>query len=148
MIQTILVPTDGSSHANKAVSLAGVLARALGAKIVLLHALPDTIHENIPAGYREFANAEHIQIGDVLYSVGEDILKRAAAQLHSQGVDTVTFALPRAPAAPAILNYAKEHPVDLIVIGCRGLSNLEGLMFGSVSYKVNHLASCNCLIVR
>ena len=70
MIRTILVPTDGSSHAEKAVSLAGELARALDAKVVL------------------------------------------------------------------------------IVMGCRGLSSLEGLMFGSVSHTVNHLASCNCLIVR
>jgi len=148
MIQTILVPTDGSSHADKAVSLAGELARALGAKIVLLHALPDTIYENIPEAYHEFANAEHIQIGDVLNSVGEEILRRAAAQLHTQGVDMVTFALPRAPAAQAILNYTKEHPVDLVVMGSRGLSSLEDLMFGSVSHTVNHLASCNCLIVR
>jgi nucleotide-binding universal stress UspA family protein len=148
MIQTILVPTDGSSHADKAVSLAGNLAQLYGARVVLLHAVPDIINEGVPAGYRELAEAQHLEIGDVLISVGDEIIKRAEAQLRAKGVKTVTSTLPSGSAAQAILNYANDHPIDMIVMGSRGLSNLKGLMLGSVSHKVSHLASCSCLTVR
>ena len=148
MINTILVPTDGSVLADKAVSLAGELAKMYGAKIVLLHALPDIINELIPESYREFANAEHKQIGDVLISVGEQILRRAEAQLRAQGVDMVTFSLPRGPAAKAILDYAKEHPVDMVVMGSRGLGDLQGLLMGSVSHNVSQLSPCSCITVK
>ena len=148
MIQTILVPTDGSPHAEKAVSLARELAQLYGAKIILLYALPDTIYELIPPAYHELANAEHMQIGDVLNSVGEEIVRRAETQLRAQGLKEVTIAMPRGPAPQAILNYIKEHPVDMVVMGSRGLSDLEGLMLGSVSHKVSHLAPCSCLVVR
>jgi nucleotide-binding universal stress UspA family protein len=35
----------------------------------------------------------------------------------------------------------------LIVLGSRGLSDIQGLMFGSTSHKVTHLASCSCVTV-
>ncbi len=37
---------------------------------------------------------------------------------------------------------------DLIVIGTRGLSDLGGIVFGSVSHKVLQLATCPCLVVK
>jgi nucleotide-binding universal stress UspA family protein len=49
--------------------------------------------------------------------------------------------------AKVILNVAKTEKADLIVIGSRGLSDIQGLMFGSTSYKVTHLAPCSCLTV-
>ena len=148
MIQTILVPTDGSPHAEKAVSFAGELARLYGAKIILLHALPDTIYERIPEAYRELAHAEHMPIGDALISVSEEIVRCAKKRLRELGLKEVTIATPRGPAPQAILDYIKEHPVDMVVMGSRGLSDLEGMMLGSVSHKVSHLAPCSCLVVR
>ncbi|MCP4878263.1 MAG: universal stress protein, partial [Gammaproteobacteria bacterium] len=43
---------------------------------------------------------------------------------------------------------AKSEQADLITMGSRGLGGAEGLLSGSVSYKVNHSAPCNCLVVR
>ena len=50
--------------------------------------------------------------------------------------------------ASAILAVAKEADADLIVMGRRGLGDLAGLLLGSVSQKVTHLAECACLTVR
>jgi nucleotide-binding universal stress UspA family protein len=148
MARTILVATDGSSHAEKAVSLARDLASLDGSNIVLLHAVPDIIDGRIPEGYEELARMEHLKVGDILTAVGQEILARAEARLRAQGVETVTCTLPRGPAAQAILDYASGHPVDMIVMGSRGLSDLRGLMLGSVSHKVCQLAPCSCVTVR
>jgi nucleotide-binding universal stress UspA family protein len=151
MIRTILVATDGSSHADMAVSLGGELAQAHDAKIILLHVISDIgseIGEGIPKHLQELADIEHLKIGEVLTVIGEEILERARAQLREQGVEKIVTAMPSGSPAQAILDNAKAHSVDLIVMGSRGLSSFEGLMLGSVSHKVSHLAPCSCLTVR
>jgi nucleotide-binding universal stress UspA family protein len=51
------------------------------------------------------------------------------------------------PAA-AILNLTREENADIIVMGRRGLGDLAGLLLGSVSHNVTHLAECACLTVK
>ena len=50
--------------------------------------------------------------------------------------------------AHQILDYAKDHGQELIIIGSRGLSGVKGVMLGSVSHKVSQLSSCPVLIVH
>ncbi len=50
--------------------------------------------------------------------------------------------------ADAILRAAKAHAADMIVMGARGLSELQGLVFGSVSHKVLHMTGLPVMIVR
>ena len=52
------------------------------------------------------------------------------------------------PAAQRILDEADERGVDTIVVGSRRLSDIGGLMMGSVSHKVIHLSGCTCIVVR
>ena len=47
-----------------------------------------------------------------------------------------------------ILEAQKREQADLIVLGSRGLGNMKGLLLGSVSHKVAHLAECACLTVK
>jgi nucleotide-binding universal stress UspA family protein len=51
-------------------------------------------------------------------------------------------------AARNIVDDAKEHDVDVIVMGSRGRGDLAGLILGSTAHKVIHLADRPVLIVR
>jgi nucleotide-binding universal stress UspA family protein len=51
-------------------------------------------------------------------------------------------------AARVILELASAEGADVIVLGSRGLSDLAGLVLGSVTHKVLHLAHCPVLVVR
>jgi nucleotide-binding universal stress UspA family protein len=148
LIRTILAATDGSEQADKAISLAADLAQAYGAKLVLLHAVPSVHGGVVPERYQDFADAEHLRVGDVLYKIGEDILNQAETRAREHGVETIETAIPSGSPAKAILDYAKASNIDLIVMGSRGLSDLGGLILGSVSHNVSHLAPCSCVTVR
>ena len=52
------------------------------------------------------------------------------------------------PAAEAILSVAAVRKPDLIVMGSRGMGSLKGAVFGSVSTKVSHDATCPVMVVR
>ena len=148
MINTILVPTDGSVFADKAVSLAGELAKIHGAKIILLHCVLDIMHKDVPKHLQDIADIEKQTVGDALVAGGKEVLKRAEARLRTQGAKNIETTLPSGRPAQAILDYARAYNVDLIVMGSRGRSDLEGLLLGSVSHKVSHLAPCDCATVR
>lgn len=49
--------------------------------------------------------------------------------------------------AERIIDYAKKRKMDMIVIGGRSLSDLSGLLMGSVLYKVSHVAPCTSVTV-
>lgn len=148
MLKTIVVATDGSEQANKAVALAADLAQKYEAKLLLLHIMPDIINEAVPKSVRAYAELERMDLGNAIWSVGEEILEIAKQRAHQQGAETVETILDRGSPAKEILKCADEHDVDLIVMGCRGLSHLAGTFLGSVSNKVNHLATQTCVTVR
>ena len=64
------------------------------------------------------------------------------------GIAGASLAAELGDAARVILDCAKERNADLIVMGTRGMSDLRGLLVGSVSHKVSHLADCSCVTVR
>ena len=148
LIRTILAATDGSEQADKAVSLAADLAQVYGAKLIVIYAVPSVLGGVVPERYQDFADAEYLRVGDVLFKVGEDILNQAETRAREHGVETIETAIPSGSPAKAILDYAKASDVDLIVMGSRGLGDLEGLILGSVSHNVSHLAPCSCVTVR
>ena len=50
--------------------------------------------------------------------------------------------------ADTIVAAAERDKADMIVMGSRGFSDLKGLLLGSVSHKVSHLAPCTCVTVK
>jgi len=72
-------------------------------------------------------------------------VENRARSLDLAGVKTV--AREGQPARP-IVEYAKEHDVDLIVLGSRGLGDIGGMLLGSVSHKVGSLSECSCLTAK
>ena len=62
MIKTILVPTDDSDHADKAVGFAADLAEKYGAKVHLIHVLRELGSSNIPPELRGYGELEHVRM--------------------------------------------------------------------------------------
>ena len=91
MIKTILVPTDGSEHAAKAVAFAADLAGKYGAGMIVLHVVSDWGSGRIPEELRDYTNLEHIRITeqDIRQGAANEILRRAEAAAREKGVDDV-----------------------------------------------------------
>lgn len=175
MIKTILVPTDGSEHAGKAVLLASDIAEKYGAKLVFLHVMPQG---PLPDHLRHLAEAEHLtdapgpnappgaaavprgpalttapsesaaRAREIYEFVGRQMLDRADRTAREQGASDIATLLLDGDPVKQILEETEKEEVNLIVMGSRGLSDLKGLLMGSVSHKVSHLAKCTCVTVR
>jgi len=144
----ILVAYDGSRGSEKTIDVAASLAGGNGSEVWLLCAYS---YENVPPAFRSFAEAEGVNDpAEHLYYryLVDHVMTPARERLKKAGVAKVEVALQQGDAAEVIVDFAKEKVVDTIVIGSRGLSDLEGLVFGSVSHKVNHNAPCTCVTVR
>lgn len=148
MINKILVPVDGSEHANKAVEMAANLASPYDAVIHLLHVV--TLAK-IPDAISKYIKAEGIHESPyfvTLQAMGKKILEVAREEAQKKGAKNVEASVLEGDPAETIINYAKEGGFDMIVIGSRGLGNFQGLMLGSVSSKVCHAADQTCVTVR
>jgi nucleotide-binding universal stress UspA family protein len=175
MIKTILVPTDGSEHANKAVTLAADIAEKYDARLVLLHVMP---RGPLPEALRHMADIEHVvddgppgTVGstasipaakfpagiissegrndrEVSQFVGQKILGNAEDIAKEKGVTDYESALEDGNPVKRILDYADKENANLIVMGSRGVTDFNGLLMGSVSHKISHLAKCTCITVK
>jgi nucleotide-binding universal stress UspA family protein len=140
-MKTILVAVDGSAHAERALKFAAGLAGSLGATLLLV-----TVDEPGPlkGEVAEFARTENLGRQDV----ADWILSTARSLAADAGAKTIETDTASGDAAEGILHAAEEHDADMIVLGARGLSDIKGLIVGSVSHKVLSLTRLPCLIVR
>lgn len=147
MINRILVPTDGSPAANRAVNLAVELALKHAASLYLLNVIRDM---QLPVELRKMARVENIGAArqDVLEFVAEKILGDAERRAKRKGMKAVRKATGHGDPATAISSYAQRNKIDLIVVGTRGLGSVKGMLMGSVSRKVANACNVNMLIVR
>ncbi len=139
MFSHILIAVDGSAHSDKALTYARGMAENFGARLMLVHAYPQT---SDLLGYRDFE-----RLVSRRQAAGQDIIDAARNHMGGTGLD-IHENLLEGPEAEAILAAAETHGVDLIVMGTRGRGSIEGLLFGSVSRKVTHLATCPVLLIR
>ena len=142
---SIVVGTDGSETAGKAVAAAIDLARLAGATLELVCA-----YEPVPA---QRLRAEARQAPpDVQWTINprEDVdatLAEAAEAADAAGVAVRIHAREGDPA-DAILDVAEERGADLIVVGNKGMTGAKRFLLGSVPNKISHHAPCSVLIVR
>ena len=146
MYQSILVPVDGSDHSFKAVDLAAKVAAQDSATMWLLHVVP---YAEVPEGIKRWAKIEHVEASGALYesAVADNILTAASERAREGGAEKIEKCVEHGAAARHILRAAADHEVDAIVMGSRGLSDIEGLFVGSVAHKVGHGASCTVITV-
>jgi nucleotide-binding universal stress UspA family protein len=143
MINKILVATDFSAHAERALEYAAELAVKYNAPLVLLHAysLPVMI---VPDGYVMMTAPDVAALVESL----RDGLRRAERRLGELGATRVEARLVEGSAWVEITGAAKATGCDLIVVGTHGRGGLTHLLLGSVAEKVVRKAECPVLAVH
>lgn len=149
-VKTILHPTDGSDGAGKAFDFACDLAVANKARLLILHVQRRHGSERIPRELEEFSRLENVRETEaaLLHAVAERIAREAEEKARMRGLSAVETTVLEGDPAHRIVEQAQSRNVDMIVLGSRGLGDLQGLLLGSVSHKVAHTAPCSCVIVR
>ena len=135
----ILVAYDGSEHSRKALDTAVKVAQCSKCKLKVLYAF-----DKVPFVLGDEETEHFIERA---MSRGRENLAEVTTRLRDTGLDFNTDMV-EGPAAEAILRVAQTEDCDLIVMGSRGLGMMQGLLLGSVSYRVLHRATIPVLIVH
>ena len=144
LLKNILVATDFGEASDVALSYGRDLARTYGATLHVLH-----VAENI---YARYADDGAMAFLPQMQSEIESAARKRMACLVTDEDRTMLQAqpvvLPALGIAEAIVGYAKEYNVDIIVMGTHGRGALSHLLMGSVAERVVRTAPCPVLTVR
>lgn len=135
----LLVAVDGSRHSGNVLEKAIEFSRLLNAELLLVHC-----HKKFPK-YLGEPDREKAITETILEA--EETVDPFRQQLTEAGV-IFTERLMEEPAGSVIPNIAEIEKCDMIIMGSRGLTDLEGLIVGSVTHRVLHLATCPVLVVK
>jgi nucleotide-binding universal stress UspA family protein len=142
MAEAIVVGTDGSDSAKRAVGEATRIAAALGAELHVVSAFEPLRGAKI-AGAPEGAAKVWQPLPDADV---EAKLSEAASEIRLKHVGVQTHAVQKDPAE-ALVEVAEKVGANLIVVGNRGMHSASRFVLGNVPNKVSHRARCNVLIV-
>ena len=146
-VRHILIALDRSATGEQALEPGLEVARALGARATLLHAIEPKgvdhhdVHQVEPIEHgleKARQNAESLE--------AQDYLSEMARRYTESGVPVET-SLTSLPVAEKILEYAQAHDVDLIAMGTHGRTGFQKFVHGSITESVLHGGCCSMLIV-
>lgn len=137
MFNTIVWATDASEEADRALPTALALAREAGAKLLVVHA--DERIRGRAAGMPLLGDELDVQLA----------LEAKVRDLVESGVDAELYVVRGLGREPAdlVAEAASERGADVIVVGTRGHGRLAGMMLGSVTQRLLHVAPCPVLAV-
>ena len=139
MFDKILVAVDHSEISDRALDAARDLALLSKGEVWVLHMREREVAVKTGVSLSD----ESMDEASAAVAAAVDKLTAAGVKAHGD-VGTTLFGY----AARNIIDDAKEHDVDVIVMGSRGRGDLAGLLLGSTAHKVIHLADRPVLIVR
>ncbi len=139
VFEKILVALDGSKSAYKALEYALKLAKASKASLSVINVV-----ENITW---TVATTDAIILEEKMAEFQEIVLRKAKKECAKQGVKAKIISEKGYPA-DVIVKAAEKEKSDLVVLGNKGLSQIDKLLLGSVSDKVIQHAHCAVLIVK
>jgi nucleotide-binding universal stress UspA family protein len=142
-VRSIAVAIDGSDHATAALGWAIDLARRYSARLTVVAVAPLTPglmmpnEPMLPPLLPESTVPEYRKLVDA-----------AVQQAQAAGLGAVDGVCEEGVVADEILDFLAHHPVDLLVVGSRGLSAAKRILLGSVSTALVTRAPCPVLVVR
>jgi nucleotide-binding universal stress UspA family protein len=138
-LERILLPVDKSDCSIKATQYALSYAEQFGSTIHLLHCHKPVFCFN---GEKEFN-----KVKARIYSKAETCIEVYRKLCEERNVPHEEIIL-EPPASKAIIDTAKEMKADIIIMGSSGKSDFKGLLEGSVTHKVIHMAECPVLVIN
>lgn len=143
-IRKILCAVDFSGNSNKALEKAYAYAQAFSAELHVVHSIPSHTLKNRWAVWEAAGKIDEDQFDMQLQADAEAELSE---MLRKTGVQTSGEVLHGNPAE-TICSFAREGGYDLVVMGARGLSYIQGLFVGSTTEAVLKASPCPVLIVH
>jgi nucleotide-binding universal stress UspA family protein len=153
-MRCIVVATDGSDTADRAIDFAADMASKFAVDLVLTHVI--SASTLAPAGdplahaasdLRAPMRVESTSLSTGLTDAAANILAQAKGRAEARGARVVHTEVRAGDPAGMILSVAKEHEADVIVLGKRGLGRLAGLVLGSISQKMMMSAQCAVIVI-
>ncbi len=137
MFAKILIPLDGSTLAEQALTHAPLLGDAEKGQLLAAMVLPPLLIEPSPRAADSISQARHEQ-----FKEAEDYLASLSTPLQL---------IPRVlvgSAAESLLDLAEREEVDLILMTSHGRSGLERWLFGSTAERILRYAPCPVMVVK
>jgi nucleotide-binding universal stress UspA family protein len=142
-LQRILVPTDFSESARHALTYGLSFAREYHAELLLLHVV-----EIVPVGYAsDLFPAPMAAVFQEVSTYARAELAQLGTLARERGVTSRELVKQGKPSAE-IVKAAREHDVDVIVLGTHGKGMLDKALFGSTTERVVRRAPCPVLTCR
>ena len=139
MFSKVMWATDGSEAADQAMPLAQRLAAEGGGELIVLHCNEFTLPGKGGGRLPRYANEDELKAkieGQVRELSGDGV--RVTVQIGTTAVGG---------AAHVIADAARAEHADVIVVGTRGHTPLGGLLLGSVTQRLLHIAPCPVLAI-
>ena len=138
-LRKIMVPVDGSDHSMRAAESAADLAALAGGEIFLVHC-----HKSFPSVIGE----PYLQEAITRIRENSDALTAPFRELFEKKGLSVVERLLEGPPGSVLPEIARIEKCDMIVMGSRGRTDLQGLFLGSVTHRVLRSTPCPVLVVR
>lgn len=139
MYDEILVPTDGSDAATRALDHALDIAGQYDARIHALYVVDANAYSTLETGTDVVISA--------LEEEGNEAVDAVTDRATTAGVETVTE-VSTGTVHRNIIDYADEHGIDLIVMGTHGRQGLDRYLLGSVTEKVVRASDVPVMTIR
>ena len=142
ILKKILIATDGSENAEKAVSYGINIAQATGAEVYALYVV-STEHAGTARTVMGWAGAFETYLanqGGAAIGYVENLGKEAGVKVEPMYLKGVP--------AEKIIEYAEESNIDLIVMGTQGLTGVQRFLIGSVAENVLRHSKVPVMIVK
>lgn len=151
-LRNILLVVDGSACSQVACDFLGAFPLPAEARVEVLHILepyrPTYYVDPMGVAISTIDEQEAKRIKENQQANAEALIKGAVAGLLSHGIHAGGTILQQEDTGQAIVHYARENQVDLILCGSRGLGALTSLLLGSISEHIIKNAHCSVLVAR
>lgn len=139
MFTNIVWASDGSEHADRALQYATAIADREHSHLHVVHIVEMLVGGRV-AGQKVFLNEDQIdaKIKEQARQASAEHGIQATLHMTPSGIGNI---------ADRVAEIAADVSADLIVVGTRGHSALGGLMLGSVTQRLLHVAGCPVLAV-